>query len=291
VPDTIVFIPAWNEERTCPQCSTSCGPGSRRRRAGRGRRLDRRDRRARARHGAEVLSFGENRGCGRDRGRLGVCRRARLRLRGPRGRRRPASGRRARAAARDRPGGRGGRRGRLALRSGSGYAEYRYAPSPSRRFGTACAARGMRPRSAGPSWTRRAACTRSTRGAADPRGAVRERSAGGRGAAPPRRGRADVVEVPVDMRERASGESKLRGARRSARRHGGPDARHVRRLAAAPAAVTRADRRLRLFRRPRDGTAPDLRAASAAGGAGGRAERRRLLTGGRGTRMRRRRRS
>ena len=188
---------------------------ARRRRARRRRRLDRRTAEVAREHGAEVLSFGENRGL-----RAGIAAgygwaaRARLRVLRPRRRRRPASGRRAEAPARARPLGRGATsRSARASSAGDGYEPYRYEPEGIRRLGTGAAApRRCASRSAGRSTTRRAGSTRPTRRrcrcsrsrtrAARPRceALLRLDEAGLR-----------VAEVPVDMRERASGESKLQG--------------------------------------------------------------------------------
>jgi glycosyltransferase involved in cell wall biosynthesis len=96
--------------------------------------------------------------------------------------------------------------------TGDGYAAYRYEPSPSRRFGTAVLRRAMR-----------AALGRSFQDATSGMYAVNARAMPILGE-PYESGAPEVesllrlheaglvvVEVPVDMRERASGESKLKG--------------------------------------------------------------------------------
>jgi glycosyltransferase involved in cell wall biosynthesis len=98
--------------------------------------------------------------------------------------------------------------------AGSGYAEYRYAPSPSRRFGTAVLRRGMRA-ALGHSFQDATSGLYAVNarampilaepyesGAPEVESLLRLHDAG-----------LTVVEVPVDMRERASGESKLRGGK------------------------------------------------------------------------------
>jgi glycosyltransferase involved in cell wall biosynthesis len=98
--------------------------------------------------------------------------------------------------------------------TGDGYAAYRYEPSPSRRFGTAVLRRAMRP-----------ALGRSFQDATSGMYAVNARAMPIL-AEPYESGAPEVesllrlheaglvvVEVPVDMRERASGESKLQGRR------------------------------------------------------------------------------
>ena len=113
-------------------------------------------------HGAEVLSFGENqRPAGRDRGRLPLGARARLRVLRARRRGRPASGRRSsrgcstRVRADECDVAVGSR-----FVSGDGYAPYRYRPSPraAPRDGAAAPLDGARA-AAGRSATRRAAST------------------------------------------------------------------------------------------------------------------------------------
>ena len=98
--------------------------------------------------------------------------------------------------------------------TGDGYAAYRYEPSPSRRFGTAVLRRAMR-----------GALGRSFQDATSGMYAVNARAMPIL-AEPYESGAPEVesllrlhdaglvvVEVPVDMRERASGESKLQGRR------------------------------------------------------------------------------
>jgi glycosyltransferase involved in cell wall biosynthesis len=98
--------------------------------------------------------------------------------------------------------------------SGAGYAEYRYAPSASRRFGTAVLRRGMRAALGRPfqdatsgmyAVNARAMPVLAERyesGAPEVESLLRLADAG-----------LTVLEVPVDMRERAGGESKLRGGK------------------------------------------------------------------------------
>ena len=96
--------------------------------------------------------------------------------------------------------------------TGDGYEPYRYEPSPSRRLGTSLLRRGMRAalgRSFHDATSGMYAANRAamptlgvpySSGAPEVESLLRLREAGFR-----------VVEVPVHMRERASGESKLRG--------------------------------------------------------------------------------
>jgi glycosyltransferase involved in cell wall biosynthesis len=98
--------------------------------------------------------------------------------------------------------------------SGDGYEAYRYEPSPARRFGTAVLRRAMRAAlgrpfldaTSGMYAASRAALpvlgTPYTSGAPEVESLLRLREAGLR-----------VVEIPVHMRERAAGESKLRGGK------------------------------------------------------------------------------
>jgi glycosyltransferase involved in cell wall biosynthesis len=98
--------------------------------------------------------------------------------------------------------------------TGEGYEAYRYEPSPSRRFGTSILRRAMRAALGRPfhdatsgmyAANRLAMPTLGvpyTSGAPEVESLLRLREAGLR-----------VVEVPVHMRERASGESKLRGSK------------------------------------------------------------------------------
>lgn len=98
--------------------------------------------------------------------------------------------------------------------SGDGYEPYRYEPSPARRFGTAVLRRAMRAAlgrpfldaTSGMYAANRAALPALgkpyTSGAPEVESLLRLREAGLR-----------VVEVPVHMRERAGGESKLRGSK------------------------------------------------------------------------------
>ena len=215
--DTLVFIPAWNEEDNLPAVLDELHAG-----------LPARDvlvvddgstdgtaAVARA-HGAEVLSFGENRGL-----REGIAAgyayadEHGYEFVGTRRRGRPASGRRARAAARDRPSGRGGRRRRLAvrdrrrLRGVSLRAVLAAGGSAPRSFAAAMRATLGRPfldATSGMYAANRHAMPALgipyTSGAPEVESLLRLRDAG-----------LDVVEVPVHMRERASGESKLRGSK------------------------------------------------------------------------------
>jgi len=98
--------------------------------------------------------------------------------------------------------------------TGDGYEAYRYEPSPSRRFGTSVLRRAMHPALGRPfhdatsgmyAANRRAMPILGvpyTSGAPEVESLLRLRDAG-----------LTVVEVPVHMRERASGESKLRGSK------------------------------------------------------------------------------
>ena len=98
--------------------------------------------------------------------------------------------------------------------TGDGYEAYRYEPSPSRRLGTSVLRRAMRAALGRPfldatsgmyAANRRAMPAlgvRYTSGAPEVESLLRLREAG-----------LSVVEVPVHMRERASGESKLRGSK------------------------------------------------------------------------------
>ena len=98
--------------------------------------------------------------------------------------------------------------------TGDGYEASRYEPSPSRRFGTAVLRRAMRLALGRPfhdstsgmyavnSSAMRILAKPYESGAPEVESLLRLREAGLR-----------VAEVPVDMRERASGESKLRGRR------------------------------------------------------------------------------
>ena len=98
--------------------------------------------------------------------------------------------------------------------SGDGYAPYRYAPSPSRRFGTAVLRRGMRAALGQPfgdatsglyAVNRKALpllAVPFTSRAPEVEALIRVTDAGLR-----------LLEVPVNMEERASGESKLHGSK------------------------------------------------------------------------------
>jgi glycosyltransferase involved in cell wall biosynthesis len=214
--ETLVFIPAWNEEATLPAVLDelragfpACDvlvvdDGS----------TDRTAAVAHA-HGAEVLSFGENRGLqegiaagyayadehgysyvGRvdADGQHPVAELARLLELVRAGQADVAVGSRFATA--------------------EGYEAYRYEPSPSRRLGTSVLRRAMRAALGRPfldatsgmyAANRRAMPTLGvpyTSGAPEVQSLLRLRDAG-----------LHVVEVPVHMRERASGESKLQGSK------------------------------------------------------------------------------
>jgi glycosyltransferase involved in cell wall biosynthesis len=216
VADTVVFIPAWNEEDNLPAVLDELraglpeadvlvvDDGS----------TDRTAEIARE-HGAEVLSFGENRGL-----RAGIA--AGYAYAGEHGYafagRVDADGQHpvaelarlleiVRAGEADVAVG-----SRFA--SGAGYAAYRYEPSASRRFGTAVLRRGMRIALGRPfldatsgmyavdSRAMPILAEPYDSGAPEVESLLRLEEAG-----------LTVVEVPVDMRERASGESKLRGGK------------------------------------------------------------------------------
>ena len=98
--------------------------------------------------------------------------------------------------------------------SGDGYAEFRYEASPARRFGTAVLRRAMRAALGRPFLDATSGMYAANRealpalsapyasGAPEVESLLRLREAG-----------LSVVEVPVHMRERAGGESKLRGSK------------------------------------------------------------------------------
>ena len=119
--------------------------------------------------------------------------------------------------------------------TGDGYEAYRYEPTSSRRLGTSVLRRAMRAALGRPFLDATSGMYAANRQAM-PLSASRTRAArprSSRSSASARPG-LDVVEVPVHMRERASGESKLRGSKAvEARRHRRRDAHRVRRLAAA----------------------------------------------------------
>jgi hypothetical protein len=216
VADTVVFIPAWNEAASLPAVLDELrsglpavdvlvvDDGS----------TDRTAEIARA-GGAEVLSFGENRGL-----RVGIA--AGYAFAHEQGYayagRVDADGQHpvdelARLLAIVRTD-----EADVAVGSrfaaGDGYAEFRYRPSRSRRFGTAVLRRAMRAVLGQPfqdatsgmyAVNARAMpilARRYESGAPEVESLLRLRDAGLR-----------VAEVPVEMRERASGESKLRGRR------------------------------------------------------------------------------
>jgi glycosyltransferase involved in cell wall biosynthesis len=216
VADTIVFIPAWNEEQSLPEVLKELRSGL--------PAVDvlvvddgSTDRTAEiaAGRGAEVLSLGENRGL-----RAGIA--AGYAYAHERGY--------AFAGRVDADGQHPvGELGRLLeivrageadvavgsrFASGAGYAEYRYSPSASRRFGTAVLRRGMRAALGRPFLDATSGMYAVNArampilaepyesGAPEVESLLRLHEAG-----------LTVVEVPVDMRERASGESKLRGGK------------------------------------------------------------------------------
>ena len=163
VSDTVVFIPAWNEEENLPavldELHEQLPRGGRPRRR---RRLDRPHgrRRARARGGGAVA--GDEPGpADRDRRRLPLGARPRLRVLRARRRRRPASRGGARAAARARARGRVRRRGRLPVRLRGGLRAVPLPAEPRRGgWGPACCDARWVSCCAVPSATRRAVSTR-----------------------------------------------------------------------------------------------------------------------------------
>ena len=212
--ETLVFVPAWNEEANLPAVLDELGAGlpeadvlvvddgS----------TDRTAEVARA-HGAHVVSFGENRGlraaitAGWDwareheyelvgridaDGQHPVAELSRLLQTVRAGECDVAVGSR--------------------FVSGEGYPAYRYLPSPARRFGTALLRRAMAVRLGRPFGDATSGMTAAdaqalpllaepySSGAPEVEALIRLHNAGLR-----------VAEVPVDMRERASGESKLQG--------------------------------------------------------------------------------
>src|SRR4051812_3983221 len=216
VSDTVVFIPAWNEEQSLPgvleELSTGLpsvdlllvDDGSTDRTA-----------EIAAERGAHVLSFGENRGL-----RAGIAAgyayahvhgyafAGRVDADGQH-----PVGELARLLAIVRAGEADVAVGSR-FASGEGYAEYRYAPSASRRFGTAVLRRGMKAALGRPFLDATSGMYAVNArampilaepyesGAPEVEALLRLEEAG-----------LTVVEVPVDMRERASGESKLRGGK------------------------------------------------------------------------------
>jgi glycosyltransferase involved in cell wall biosynthesis len=216
MPDTLVFIPAWNEEENLPAVLDELhsdlpdahvlvvDDGS----------TDRTASVAEA-HGAEVLSFGENRGLqegvaagyafandndyafvGRvdADGQHPVEELAKLLEIVRAGQADVAVGSR--------------------FATGDGYEAYRYEPSPSRRLGTSLLRRGMRAALGRPFHDATSGMYAANRqampalgkpyssGAPEVESLLRLREAG-----------LHVVEVPVHMRDRASGESKLQGSK------------------------------------------------------------------------------
>lgn len=214
--DTLVFVPAWNEEGNLPAVIDELravilsadvlvvDDGSTDATAA-----------AASAHGAEVLSFGEHRGL---REAIAAGYRAALDRGYAHCGRIDADGQHpaaelARLLERVRSGGCDVAIGSRFV-SGDGYAPYRYAPIGARRFGTAVLRRAMGIALGRPFGDATSGMTAANRAAlpmlAEPYGAgapevealLRLHDAGLR-----------VDEVPVDMRERASGESKLRGSK------------------------------------------------------------------------------
>jgi glycosyltransferase involved in cell wall biosynthesis len=216
VADTIVFIPAWNEEEILPTVLSELAgglpdadvlvvdDGSTDRTAA-----------VAEEHGAQVLSFGENRGlrAGIASG-YGYAYEHGYAFAG----RVDADGQHpvdelVRLLAMVRAGEADVAVGSRFV-SGDGYEPYRYEPSPSRRFGTAVLRRGMKAALGRPFHDATSGMYAVNArampilakpyesGAPEVESLLRLQEAG-----------LTVVEVPVDMRERASGESKLRGRR------------------------------------------------------------------------------
>ena len=211
--DTLVFIPAWNEEDNLPDVLDELraelpdadvlvvDDGSTDSTA-----------EVAAAHGAEVLSFGVNRGlrAGIAAGyahaaerRYAYCGRIDADGQHP-----PAELRRLLELVRS-----GDCDVAVGSRfvSGEGYEPYRYAPEGVRRLGTGLLRRGMHVALGRPFHDATSGLYAVREGAAGARAAVHERSARGGGDPQARPQRLRVLEVPVDMRDRASGESKLRG--------------------------------------------------------------------------------
>jgi glycosyltransferase involved in cell wall biosynthesis len=212
--DTIVFIPAWNEEANLPAVLDELrrelpdadllvvDDGSTDRTAAIARE-----------HGADVLSFGENRGL-----RAGIAAGYREALERcyPYCGRVDADGQHPATELRRLLDLVRSDRCDVAIGSrfvtGDGYPAYRYSPSGLRRFGTAVLRRAMRLRLGRTFVDATSGMTAVnanalpvmaqpyTSGAPEVEALLRLHDAGLR-----------VEEVPVDMRERASGESKLRG--------------------------------------------------------------------------------
>ena len=199
--DTLVFIPAWNEEgNLAAVLDESTGTAGRRRLVVDDGSTDRTAEVARE-HGAEVLSFGENRGLQGDRRRLRLGARARYASAAGSIRGRSAADSLLLALVR-------GDASDVAVGSrfvsGEGYAAYRYKPEGSAaRHG--CSAGRCALRSAGRS-RRNERPLRGGEGAAGTRQALHDRCTGGRGAYPAGRRRPAVEEV-------AGGHARPRGRR------------------------------------------------------------------------------
>jgi len=216
VPDTVVFIPAWNEEESLPAVLAELhselpeadvlviDDGSTDRTADVAREA-----------GAVVVSFGVNRGL-----RAGIAA----------GYREAADRRYAFCGRVDADGQHPATELRRLLElvrsgacdvavgsrfvAGEGYPAYRYLPSPARRLGTALLRRAMRVRLGKPFGDATSGLVAANAralpilaepyasGAPEVEALLRLHRAG-----------LTVEEVPVDMRERASGESKLRGGK------------------------------------------------------------------------------
>ena len=233
MPDTVVFIPALNEEDNLPAvlAELRAGPARRGRRGDR-RRLDRRHGAGRPRGGAGGgLVRREPRPAGRDRGGLRLRGRARLRLLRARRRRRAASRGRAGAAARD-----GARRARATSRSARASrrakATARAATCRARPAGSAPGCCARHEIATGPAvQDARAGCAPSTRrrcrswrepytsGAPEVQAMLRLDHAGLR-----------VEEVPVHMRR--ARQRRVEAAGQEAREGGGDGRGHADRLRA-----------------------------------------------------------
>lgn len=216
MPGTLVFIPAWNEEENLPAVLDELRaglPGASVLVVDDGSTDD--TARVAREHGAEVLSFGENRGLqegiaagyayanehGFDYvGRVDADRQHPVKEL-------------ARLLEIVRTGGADVAVGSR-FASGDGYEAYRYEPSPARRFGIAVLRRAVRVVLGRPFLDATSGMYAANRhampvlgqpytsGAPEVESLLRVRDAG-----------LEVVEVPVHMRERASGESKLRGSK------------------------------------------------------------------------------
>ena len=263
--DTLVFLPAWNEEDNLPAVLDEVhrelpaadvlvvDDGSTDGTADVARE-----------HGAEVVSFGgQPRPPGRHCSGIRLCGGARIRVLRARGRRRPASRGGARAAAGARAGRRLRRRGRLALRQ-----RRRLCPLPVQAFratparhGASTALDGSRPRQAFLRRDQRHVCG-EREGDGSARASVHDRSARGRSAPAPRRSR-------FASGRGSSGHAAARGRRVEAQgQEGAPGGRDDRRHAPRhpPLVEARADHASR--RRPWLLEPADARPARAVRGSG-----------------------